>query len=593
MRHFSSRRDFSRLFFWLMILGGAWALFLDVTDGVSWQIGHLRLTSRDAFRPTVIAVACGALSVFLSRAWLFSAFDWLRSVTFRYAALVGVGIGVATTLFAIRYGAFIAGGADSYGYVSQADLWLAGHLRLDQSWFPADVAGLTTWATSPLGYRPGTIVHTIVPVYSPGLPLLMAAFKAIAGAQAPFYVVPLAGGVVVVATFLLGKLLFDEVVGLAAAALMAVSPAFLFQLMFPMSDVPVAAAWTVALVLAVSEMPLAAGLVSGLAVLIRPNLPLLAIAVGFIAARPAISRGAVAPTLRRTLAFGIGLLPAIVGVAVLYWYLYGSPFESGYGSLASIYRWEYLEPNLRRYGAWLVQSQTIFVIGAIAPLVFPRFIPPLSRQRTTVLRIGLSLFLVLLAGSYLFYLPFDEWWYLRFVLSGFPVLLVLATGALRSACSALASGQPARRMVLAAVFTGVLVLVGQWEVNFAKDHQITKLHIAEGRYADAGHDLARFTPASAVFLSMQHSGSLRYYSGRITIRYTEINPQMLDATLDDLAHKGFRPYIVLDDWEVPIFRERFASSAIGHLDWRPIYDIRRVVAYDPAARPSAELPVPR
>ena len=103
--------------------------------------------------------------MFLSRAWLFAAFDWLRSVTFRYAALVGVGIGVATTLFAIRYGAFIAGGADSYGYVSQADLWLAGHLRLDQSWFPADVAGLTTWATSPLGYRPGTIVHTIVPVY--------------------------------------------------------------------------------------------------------------------------------------------------------------------------------------------------------------------------------------------------------------------------------------------------------------------------------------------------------------------------------------------------------------------------------------------
>ena len=149
----------------------------------------------------------------------------------------------------------------------------------------------------------------------------MAAFKAIAGSQAPFYVVPLLGGVVVVATFLLGKLLFDEVVGLAAAALMAASPAFLFQLMFPMSDVPVAAAWTVALVLAVSEMPFAAGLVSGFAVLIRPNLPLLAIAVGFIAASPAISRDAVAPTLRRTLTFGIGLLPAVVGVAVLYCYL--------------------------------------------------------------------------------------------------------------------------------------------------------------------------------------------------------------------------------------------------------------------------------
>ena len=68
---------------------------------------------------------------------------------------------------------------------------------------------------------------------------------------------------------------------------------------------------------------------------------------------------------------------------------------------------------------------------------------------------------------------------------------------------------------------------------------------------------------------------------------------MLDATLDGLAHKGFHPYIVLDDWEVPVFRERFASSAIGHLDWRPLYDIRRVVAYDPSARPGAELPVLR
>ena len=52
MRHFSSRDDFSRLFFWLMILGGAWALLLDVTDGVSWQLGFVRLTSRDPFRPT-------------------------------------------------------------------------------------------------------------------------------------------------------------------------------------------------------------------------------------------------------------------------------------------------------------------------------------------------------------------------------------------------------------------------------------------------------------------------------------------------------------------------------------------------------------
>src|SRR5262249_53741210 len=137
-------------------------------------------------------------------------------------------------------GTHVAGGADSYGYLSQAELWLSGHLRVDQRWLALPEPPFDEWALTPLGYRPGTQPGIIVPIYSPGLPLLMAAGKLIAsgGAHA---VVPIMGGLMVMLTFVLGRLLFSDAVGLGAVLLLAASPAFLIHLMMPMSDVPAAA----------------------------------------------------------------------------------------------------------------------------------------------------------------------------------------------------------------------------------------------------------------------------------------------------------------------------------------------------------------
>ena len=48
-----------------------------------------------------------------------------------------------------------------------------------------------------------------------------------------------------------------------------------------MSDVPAAAGWTLVAVLALKQKPLAAGIVSGLTLLIRPNLILLTLVPAF------------------------------------------------------------------------------------------------------------------------------------------------------------------------------------------------------------------------------------------------------------------------------------------------------------------------
>ena len=49
---------------------------------------------------------------------------------------------------------------------------------------------------------------------------------------------------------------------------------------------------------------------------------------------------------------------------------------------------------------------------------------------------------------------------------------------------------------------------------------------------------------------------------------------------------GYKPYILLDDWEEPIFKTRFGRSALARLDWWPTAEFAtqiRVRIYDPAA----------
>jgi len=139
-----------------------------------------------------------------------------------------------------------AAGADAYGYVSQADLWLSRTLFIDQRFAASAPWPLARWTFTPLGYRPEPAGYRIVPSYAPGLPMLMAVAKAMAGECAKFWIVPLAGGLLVLATYWIGVRIGRPWIGLAAAWLVATSPTMLFMLMAPMSDVPAAAAWALA-----------------------------------------------------------------------------------------------------------------------------------------------------------------------------------------------------------------------------------------------------------------------------------------------------------------------------------------------------------
>jgi len=583
-----SKHSVARVLLVVSLAALGWSVLVFLTGGFTWETTSFRFSSHDPFRPLVAAVL-GLLAYWAMAPQTVATFmDRVDRAISRRGTIVAVVLAVAVAAAGIKYGTYAASGSDSYGYVSQADLWLTGRLRVDQR--ALDLASpFDDWALSPLGYHPGPTPHVIVPTYAPGLPLLMAAAKTTAGTNGPYYVVPLMGALTVLLTFLLGRLLFDDIVGVAASALVAVSPTFQFQLMWPMSDVPAAAAWTLAVVMAVLRRPFAAGLASAAAIVIRPNLVPLTVAVAIIAIWPDPRRREHMADLVHACAwFAIGVIPGAGGIALLNKYLYGGPTVAGYTHLDSLFRWGHATTNVARYVPWLLVTQTPFVAAALLPFASRRFTVPGTESERGPIRAGLAAFLALLALSYIFYQPFDDWWFLRFFLPGFPMLLILAAGALRSTTSLI--GRTAQIVLLAAV---VIVVFG-WELSTAQWRGVYNVHAGEQRYVTVGRELADSTPTNAVFLAMQHSGSLRYYTRRLTVRYDSLPPGSLDEALAVLRSRGFHPYFLLEQWEESAFRRRFADkSVMGRIDWPPARKwatASSVALYDPEDRSKVARP---
>src|SRR5262245_42443924 len=95
----------------------------------------------------------------------------------RVPSLAAACLALAAIFLGLRFGSYVGGGSDSYGYVSQADAWAAGDPVIDQPWVKDQPWPGGQWVFAPLGYKPaaGRQSMAIAPTYSPGLPLMMAA----------------------------------------------------------------------------------------------------------------------------------------------------------------------------------------------------------------------------------------------------------------------------------------------------------------------------------------------------------------------------------------------------------------------------------
>jgi hypothetical protein len=460
----------------------------------------------------------------------------------------------------IAYNSTAASGPDQYGYVSQAELWIGGNLHVPQPWAEHVPWPSKRWSFAPLGYRPVDVEGRWenVPTYSPGLPMLMAGAKRLAGQEAMFVLVPLFGGLMVLATWGIGRRLGAETAGVIAAWLVATSPAFLLHLVVPMSDVATAGAWTAAVYLLLGDglaSTAGAGIFAGLALLIRPNLLLIAGITGAYAVFRRLPDGlGLRHRAARALAFGTPVLAAVVAIGAIYQALYGSPFVSGYGRMSDQFAWANLVPNIRNYFSWFVETQTtIGLVGLAAVLVPARRIWPGVRDRRALLMV--AAIVVTTWAQYVAYLVFENFRYLRFLLVTWPFVMA-GVGAVAVALIR------RRRPVLTLVTIGAVLALGVMGWRHAAREGAFAAWQFDRRFVDVGMRVGELTPPNSAVLAMIHSGSLRYYGGRMTIRYDILDPGWLDRGVAWLTDRGVRVYLLLEDWEVEPFMARFAGEAL-------------------------------
>ena len=541
------------------VLALAWGVAVWLTGGLDFTVAGFHVRSTNYWRPIGVGMVAAVLAAVVN-GWRKSRLDLSRIATSLTPGRAAAALALTTTILSLTASSWTASGPDSFAYVSQAGMWRDGRMSV-----PIELAADAPWPAAPatfapFGYRavPGN-VPALVPVTAPGLPLTMAALQTIGGHCAAFLVTPIAGGALVLLTFAVGRRLVSPVAGLIAAWLVATSPALLFMLMWPMSDVP-AAAWATAMVaLLMARSPgaaLGAGLAASAAILTRTTLATVVVAAGLWLL---ISTSARTGRWRLAL-FVFGLLPGAIAAGWLNTQWYGSALASGYGSADELFSASRAGRNAMNYVGWLAETSPIALLG-LAGLAWParRLWPASQSSRDVLLLVVVAAAAI---GPYLFYLSYEHWWYLRFLLPAWPALFIGAAAVLESV-------RKRGRFASAAVAL-VAIASGLFGIRSAHARGVFEIGAEERRYVSVARLIETITEPDAVILTGLHAGTLRYYAGRDTIRFDVLDPAWLDRAVAWLDSRGRHPYILVEDWEHPLFNARYGrANALGHLAFTP------------------------
>lgn len=527
-----------------VLLGAAIAAV--VAGPLRFDVAATSLSVRTLSRPLVAAAVLFALRLLIERA--------PGQMARTTGAVARVVAGAVLSAGVIGWAAFLSmtcGGADSYGYVSAADRLLDGALVQHEPLARVMPFADGINAATPLGYTPSRqVADASVPVYPLGLPALMALARVAAGVDGPFFVAPVMGLVLIGAVYTLAaSITGDRMLALIAAALAAVHPVVFTYSIQPMSDVPAAACFLVAVAALArrSPWPVLAGVAAAVCLAIRPALA------------PALAALVVVPSLvrrradtRAALMYGV---PLAAGVAVqlsTQWYLYGHPLANGYAAMGTLFSVERLGANARSHGYWAWRAIGPVFLGAMA--IGLAVSAPIVRRLAAVI-------VTTVAMPYLVYRTFDHWETLRFLLPALVLLAIPAAAGLLAVSRRVAgeAGGP----LLAVVLAGAIAAT--W-ASWLRANDVFGMPALETRYRTAGDLVGQTTPPHAVILAALHSGSIRYYAHRASISWDRVPSGAMPATVAALKQAGHPVYLLVDGDEE---RRQFESLHGATADWLP------------------------
>jgi hypothetical protein len=537
---------------WLCAIALALTVIVTLV-GIDFRIGAVPIRAHGPVRVLLVAI------ILLGVRWrmgIASMPAWLTHLT-----LLTLISGSVLTWF--RFLLSTVGGADSYGYVSASRMLASGHM--------IDPAPIAEWLTapnrvaiaSPLGWAPAPEGLGIVPTFPIGASALMALFTVVGDANAVFFVAPVMALLTLTLVYRATRDWFDEEAALLAVAVLAWNPVFITYAKQPMSDVPATAWVTLAVVLAIQRGALSAfgsGLAAGAAVITRPALLIAAATIPFLSWRGETR-------YQRFLLSGMGAAIGVVIQMAIQAKLFGSPYVTGYGSAAGAFSWAHAPVNLVIFAKQMwVALGPIWLVGTVAGLIIS---PPELRWRLLVVFASVTL-------PYLFWLPFDHWETLRFLL---PALAILSA-VIGASFITLARLMRPRQMAVVPVLLAV-ALFGRSESLLRASSQ-WMIQSLEARYPLAGEWVNVNTPPNSVVMANQHSGSLRWYGKRQTIRWDFVEPQRLQSTVSELQAHGAPVYVALEGDEVAMFDQRFKDVIdrlqVDHVGRVRNISFRRLVA---------------
>lgn len=564
----ATKRSVGVALVWLAVVATFAAAVIAASGGFRFDIAGVRISMRTATRPVLAAIVFGVAGVItLRRDRAQFPFANLHDVLTRRGQPLAWAFAIVMGISTFLSGAHFAVATDASGYLSEARLWREGNLRIYTPLANELTFVNGQYAFVPAGFRPAGM-GVGVPGYPPGLPLMMALAGTIGGDSVALMVVPLSTTGLIIVAFMLGRRLGGCDTALIGAAAVGSSPIVIFQSLQPMSDVPAAFWWSLALLLLThtsNRTAVFAGIAAAIACLVRPNLfaltPVLAgLSVWWSGRSPA--------SWKRAIVFVV--LPGVAAASFMYFQhvMFGGATRTGYGPIESLFSIDYMWANIERYLRWTVFAQSVLIVLSIAaPFVIRRRLIDGEMNPVAAVRVawsGLLLYAVLQA-TYLLYLVFDDWVYFRFLLPALPLVLILESAVVAAACRRV--HRPLRGLVV--LLTAVLV--ASWGVGRARGLGAFEFRYSEHRYLEVA-EFVRGLPPDAVFVTLQYSGSLWYYRSATLLRWDWIEATEIDGAITHLSEAHRPVFAVFDNWELPKVRERFAGTHFVERLASPIFE---------------------
>jgi hypothetical protein len=139
-----------------------------------------------------------------------------------------------------------------------------------------------------------------------------------------------------------------------------------------------------------------------------------------------------------------------------------------------------------------------------------------------------------------------------------------------------------------------LVMMAAANISFATQKLVFGgLREGERRYIDVGEFAADELPRNAALFAVQHSGSLRFYSGRLTLRFDSVLKEWAAGVPAAIERAGYHPYLIVDDFEIPQVRQQFGLPD-SPLPWPIVARMRElggITIFDMATSPARTSPI--